>query len=67
MLVQIDQSLKDLIEELLSLFLWQWLVSVLLHILFEVKLEVLKDEEELVLGVDDLFELHYIWVFEAFK
>lgn len=56
MLVQIDQSLKDLIEELLSLFLWQWLVSVLLHILFEVKLEVLKDEEELVLGVDDLFE-----------
>ena len=56
MLMQIDQSLKDLIEELLSLFLWEWLVSVLLHILFEVKLEVLKDEEELVLGVDDLFE-----------
>ena len=56
MLVQIDQSLKDLIEELLSLFLWQWLVSVLLHILFEVKLQVFKDEEELVLGVDDLFE-----------
>ena len=56
MLVQIDQSLKDLIEELLSLFLWQWLVSVLLHVLFEVKLEVLKDEEELVLRVDDLFE-----------
>ena len=54
--MQIDQSLKDLIEELLSLFLWEWLVSVLLHILFEVKLEVLKDEEELVLGVDDLFE-----------
>ena len=56
MLVQIDQSLKDLIEELLSLFLWEWLVSVLFHVLFEVKLKVFKDEEELVLGVDDLFE-----------
>ena len=55
-LMQVDECLQDLIEERLGLFLGQWLVSVLLHVLFQVKLQVLEDEEELVLRVNDLFE-----------
>ena len=55
-LVEVDERLEDLVEEALSLRLWQRLVTLLLHILFEIELEVLKDEVKLVLRVDDFFE-----------
>ena len=55
-LVQVDEGLQDLIEERLGLLLLQGLVSVLLHVLLEVELQVLEHEEELVLRVNDLFQ-----------
>jgi len=49
MLVQVDESLKNLVQETLRLFLWKRLIALLLHILFQVKLKVFEDQEELVL------------------
>ena len=55
-LMQVDKCLQDLIQEALCLLLWQWLITVLLHVLLQVELEVLEDEEKLVLRVDDLLQ-----------
>ena len=60
--MQVDQCLEDLVEEALSLFTGQRLVTMMLHILLQVKLTVLEYEEELVLRVDNLFQLDYIRV-----
>ena len=54
--MQVDQCLEDLVEEALSLFTGQRLVTMMLHILLQVELTVLKYEEELVLRVDNLFQ-----------
>ena len=56
MLVQVDESLKNLVQETLRLFLWKRLIALLLHILLQVKLKVFEDQEELVLRVDDFFQ-----------
>ena len=48
-LVQVDKGLQDLVEEALCLFLGQWLVTMLLHVLLQIELKVFEDEEELVL------------------
>jgi len=57
MLVQVDESLKNLVQETLRLFLRKRLIALLLHILLQVKLKVFEDQEELVLRVDDFFQL----------
>ena len=49
MLMKIDQSLKNLVQEALSLFFWQRFVSFCPHILLEIKFDVFKDEIELFL------------------
>ena len=36
-LVQVNQSLQDLIEEALCLFLGQWLITMLFHVLLQVE------------------------------
>ena len=56
MLVQVDESLKNLVQETLRLFFWKRLIALLLHILLQVKLKVFEDQEELVLRVDDFFQ-----------
>ena len=56
MLMKIDQCLKNLVQETLSLFFWQWFVSLSPHILLKVILDVFKDEIKLLLRVDDLFQ-----------
>ena len=55
-LMQVDKRLQNLIQEALCLLLWQWLITVLLHVLLQVELEVLEDEEKLVLRIDDLLQ-----------
>ena len=55
-LVQVNQRLKDLVQKALCLLLGQWLISMLLHVLLEVKLQVLEDQEQLVLRVDNLLK-----------
>ena len=55
MLVQVDERLQDLIQEQLRLFLRQWLIALLLHVLFQIEFEVLEDKIELVLAVDNFF------------
>ena len=54
MLVKVDKCLQNLVEERLGLLLWQWLVSVLSHVLLQVELHIFKDQVELLLRVDDL-------------
>ena len=56
MLVQINQRLQNLVEKQLRLLFGQWLVALLLHVLFQVVFEVLKDQVQLVLTIDDLFQ-----------
>ena len=56
MLVKIDESLKDLVKEHLCLLLRQGLVTLSLHILLEIKLQILEHEIELVLTVDNLLQ-----------
>ena len=48
-LMQVDKCLQNLMEEGLCLFFGEWLVALLLHVLFQVKLKVLEHQEELVL------------------
>jgi len=55
-LVQVDERLKDLVQEALSLLLGEGLITESLHIFLEIELQVLEHEVELVLRVDDLFE-----------
>ena len=54
MLVQVDKSLQDLVEEALCLLLWERGAAVLSHVLLQVELNVLEDQVQLLLGVDDL-------------
>ncbi len=55
-LVQVDQSLQNLIQEALCLLFGQRLVTMLLHVFLQVEFKVLEDEEELVLRVDYFFK-----------
>lgn len=48
-LMQVDKGLQNLMEEGLCLFFGEWLVALLLHVLFQVKLKVLEHQEELIL------------------
>ena len=56
MLMKINQSLKNLVQEALSLFFWQRFVSFCPHILFEIEFDIFKDEIKLFLRVDDFFQ-----------
>ena len=49
MLVKVDEGLKNLIKETLSLFLRERLAALGPHILLEVELKVFKDQIELFL------------------
>ena len=49
MLMQVNERLQNLVEEALRLFLRQWLVTILSHVLLEVKFQVFKHEVELLL------------------
>ena len=55
-LVQVNERLKDLVQKALGLLFRQWLISMLLHVFFEVELQVLEHQEQLVLRVDNLLE-----------
>lgn len=55
-LMQVDQSEQNLIEEALGLLFRQGLVPMLLHILLQVELQVLKYQVQLVLRVNDLLQ-----------
>ena len=66
-LVQVDERLQNLIQEQLRLLLGQGLVSLLLHVLFKVELEVLEDQVKLVLAVDNLLQLDNVGVAEALE
>lgn len=55
-LMEVNKRLQNLVEEALRLLLRERLVSMLLHVLFEVEFEVFEDEEQLVLRVDDFFQ-----------
>ena len=67
MLVQVDERLQDLIQEQLRLFLWQWLITLLLHVLLQIEFEVLEDQIELVLAVDNFFQLNDVGVAQALE
>ena len=54
--MQMNQRLEDLVKEPLSLFPREGCVSLGSHVLFQIELEVLKDQVQLVLTVDDLFQ-----------
>ena len=56
MLVQIDQRLQNLVQKQLRLLFGQWLIALLLHVLFQVVFEVLEDQVELVLTIDNLLQ-----------
>ena len=66
-LVQVDERLQNLIQEQLRLLLGQWLVSLLLHVLFQIELEVLEDQVELVLAVDNFLELDNVGMAQALE
>ena len=56
MLMQVDQSLQDLVKETLSLSFLKRLVSMCSHVLLQIILDVFKDEVQLLLGINDLFQ-----------
>ena len=56
MLMQVDQSLQDLVKETLSLSFLKRLVSMRSHVLLQIILDVFKDEVQLLLGINDLFQ-----------
>ena len=55
-LMQVDQSLKDLVQEALSLSLLQRLVSMRSHVFLKIVFHVLEDQVQLLLRVNDLFK-----------
>ena len=65
-LMQVNEGLEDLVEEALCLLLGERLIPVLSHVLFEVELQVLEDEIELLLGIDDLLQFDHVWMFKSF-
>ena len=56
MLVQINQSLEDLVEEALGLVGGEGVISTFAHELFKIELKVLKDQIELILRVNYFFQ-----------
>lgn len=66
MLVQINQSLEDLVEEALGLVGGEGVISSFAHELFKIELKVLKDQVKLVLRVNYFFQFNDVWVFYAF-
>ena len=56
MLVEVDESLQDLVKETLGLLFGQRLISSRPHILLQIVLNIFKDQIQLVLRVDDLFQ-----------
>lgn len=56
MLVQINQSLEDLVEEALGLVGGEGVISTFSHELFKIELKVLKDQVKLVLRVNYFFQ-----------
>lgn len=67
MLVQVDECEQDLVQEELCLLFGEWLIALLLHVFLQVELQILKDQVQLVLTVDDLLKLYYIWVSESLQ
>ena len=65
--MQVNEGLKDLVEEALCLLLGEWLIPVLSHVLFQVKLQVLEDKIELLLGINDLLQFDDVWMFKSFE
>ena len=55
-LVQVDEGLKDLVQETLRLGLFQWLVSMRSHVLLQIVFHILKDQVQLLLRVNDLLK-----------
>ena len=55
-LMKVDEELKDLVQEALSLFFRKWLVALLLHVLFKVEFKVLKHKIKLILRVNDFLK-----------
>ena len=55
MLMQVDQSLQDLVKETLCLSFLERLVSMCSHVLLKIILDILKDQIQLLLGINDLF------------
>ena len=66
-LVQVDERLQNLVQEQLRLLLGQRLVSLLLHVLFQIELEVLEDQVELVLAVDNFLQLDNVGMAQALE
>ena len=56
MLMQVDQSLQDLVKETLCLSFLERLVSMCSHVLLQIILDILKNQIQLLLGIDDLFQ-----------
>ena len=61
MLVEVDESLQDLVKETLGLLFGQRLISSRPHILLQIVLNIFKDQIQLVLRVDDLFQSAEKW------
>ena len=55
-LMQVYEGLKDLVQEALSLSLFQWLVSMRSHVFLKIVFHVLEDQVQLLLRVNDLFK-----------
>jgi hypothetical protein len=55
-LVQVNQRLEDLVEKSLSLFPGQGCISLSPHVFFQIKLQVLEHQIQLLLTVNNLFQ-----------
>lgn len=60
MLVQINQSLEDLVKEALGLIGGEGVISTFAHELFKIVLKVLKDQVKLVLRVNYFFQSKFV-------
>ena len=56
MLMEVNQSVKDLEGEALCLVLRQWKVSAGAHVLFQIIFQVLENEPKLIARVNDFFK-----------
>ena len=55
-LMQVYEGLKDLVQEALSLSLFQRLVPMRSHVFLKIVFHVLEDQVQLLLRVNDLFK-----------
>lgn len=62
----IGSGLKDLISEFLYCFWRQW-SSYRPHVFLEIVFTVLEDQIEIILLINYLFELDYVWMFYSFQ